>query len=340
MARTFRIPRLKSGGLITTYHCVSRCGHCLYNCGPERSRGYMDRETAVDCFTRIRELGCRSMHIGGGEPVLRPEKLGEVLEAAADAGMDIDYVETNAAWFTEGGGTLESLRTLKSQGLNAFLVSVSPFHNAFIPYGRVIGLMRACHDEGIGVIPWSHIFNPLLSKGDASKAQDWQTLEKAFKGHLASFVLNGYWLHPGGRALNFLRTWGQTDTLDRIFERDLYGCEKVLSDTSHFHVDLHGRYIPGLCSGLSIRLSDLGSTLDRSSYPLIHILMEKGVRGLYDLARIDFGYVPSREMFAGRCDLCNDIRSHLTQNGWNGSDELAPLEYYRDGLLTGQRELR
>ena len=94
MARTFRIPDLKSGGLITTYHCVSRCGHCLYNCGPERSRNYMDRETAVVCFNRIRELGCRAMHIGGGEPVLEVEKLGEVLEAAADSGISSMWKQT------------------------------------------------------------------------------------------------------------------------------------------------------------------------------------------------------------------------------------------------------
>ncbi len=33
MARAFRIPRLTSGGLITTCHCVSRCGHGLSDLG-------------------------------------------------------------------------------------------------------------------------------------------------------------------------------------------------------------------------------------------------------------------------------------------------------------------
>ena len=41
-------------------------------------------------------MGCPSVHIGGGEPLLRPDKLQAVLEAASDCGVGIDYVETNS----------------------------------------------------------------------------------------------------------------------------------------------------------------------------------------------------------------------------------------------------
>jgi hypothetical protein len=290
----------------------------------------MDRDTAADCFGRIKELGCRSMHIGGGEPMLRPGSLGEILEAAGNAGMGVEYVETNASWFTGGDGSLESLRNLRAKGLSAFLVSISPFHNGFIPYGRVVSLIRACREEGVGVIPWSNVFNPLLSKFDPSKVQDWENIERTLKGNLAFFVMNHYWLHPGGRALGFLRTWGRTESIETILERDRYGCEKALSDTSHFHVDLERRYVPGLCSGLSVGLDDLHAPLSPASYPLIHTLMEKGVKGLYDMARRDSGYVPSREAFAGKCDLCNDIRFHFMRRGWNVSGELSPSGYYED----------
>jgi len=35
------INRLASGGVITNCHCVSQCGHCLYNCGPHRPQDYL-----------------------------------------------------------------------------------------------------------------------------------------------------------------------------------------------------------------------------------------------------------------------------------------------------------
>lgn len=58
------IRHLASGGVITNYHCVSRCGHCLYNCGPHRPKDYLDDETAEAVFRRVRDLGCgiRGLH--------------------------------------------------------------------------------------------------------------------------------------------------------------------------------------------------------------------------------------------------------------------------------------
>ena len=69
------INRLASGGVITTYQCVSKCGHCLYNHGPHRPQDYLDESQAGIIFRRIAAPGCRSVHIGGGEPLLQPEKL-------------------------------------------------------------------------------------------------------------------------------------------------------------------------------------------------------------------------------------------------------------------------
>ncbi len=42
----------------------------------------MDYETALSLFQTVREFGCHSAHIGGGEPLLRPDKLVAVLDAA------------------------------------------------------------------------------------------------------------------------------------------------------------------------------------------------------------------------------------------------------------------
>ena len=87
-----------SGGMITNYFCTSRCGHCLYNCSPRWEKEYITTPTAEKNLQAVRSLGCRAVHIGGGEPLLRPEALAEVLKVAAKLGVAVAYVETNASW--------------------------------------------------------------------------------------------------------------------------------------------------------------------------------------------------------------------------------------------------
>ncbi len=55
MASLF-IKSLASGGVITNYHCMSHCGHCLYNCGTHRTKDYLDEDPAADIFSRIAEF--------------------------------------------------------------------------------------------------------------------------------------------------------------------------------------------------------------------------------------------------------------------------------------------
>ena len=91
-----KIGRLVSGGIITNYFCTSACRHCLYNCSPRWEKHYISVEAAEENFRTVKSLGCSAVHIGGGEPMLRPEELGVVLDAARRAGVSIDYVETNS----------------------------------------------------------------------------------------------------------------------------------------------------------------------------------------------------------------------------------------------------
>jgi MoaA/NifB/PqqE/SkfB family radical SAM enzyme len=37
------------------------------------------------------------VHIGGGDPLLRPDKLKRVLDIAAEVDVSVEYVETNSS---------------------------------------------------------------------------------------------------------------------------------------------------------------------------------------------------------------------------------------------------
>jgi len=101
-----------------------------------------------------------------------------------------------------------------------------------------------------------------------------------------------------------------------------------LSETSHFHIDLFGNYIPGLCSGLAISRDDLGKPLTRQKYPIVISLFQHGIRGLVDMAQNKFGFAPAKDGYINKCDVCTEIRTFLVRNNVDASSELQPVEFY------------
>ncbi len=332
----FTVKHLVSGGVITNYHCVSQCGHCLYNCGPQRPKDYLDAALAEKIFRTSIRHGCRSVHIGGGEPLLQPGKLAAVLDSARSVGMGIDYVETNSAWFVDREQALNVLGALKRAGLGTLLISISPFHNAAIPFARVMGVIDACRTSGMQVLPWVNAFVKDLSRLDVNRPHSMAEFEAAFGSDYLKRLADRYWIHLGGRALQTFRPVHQQHALEHILAESPHSCSRALGDTSHFHIDLYGNYIPGLCAGLSIAMEDLGRPLNNRDYPLLNRLAAGGVRGLYQLAERDYGFIPQRRTYLNHCDVCNEIRSALVQAGRGRFRELAPGGYYQSdpGLVS------
>jgi uncharacterized Fe-S cluster-containing radical SAM superfamily protein len=322
------ITHLNSGGVIANYHCVSRCGHCLYNCGPHRSKDYLDEALADRIFQRISALGCHSVHIGGGEPLLAPQKLITALNAARRNHMAIDYVETNCAWFVDHDQAAALLAQLQTAGLQTLLISISPFHNAHIPFARTLGVIDACRQSGMNVFPWVSAFVRDLSKLDQTRPHSMAEFQARFGEDYLQRIPDHYWIHMGGRALEtFAEMYPQTP-LDKILEDSPLSCARDLSDTRHFHIDLHGHYIPGLCSGLAVDMDDLGQPLPEGKYPLLDQLTATGIRGLYAWAHRTYNYEPRKKTFLNHCDVCTDIRSFLLQKNSDRFPELAPKGFY------------
>jgi hypothetical protein len=323
-----KIGRLASGGIITNYFCTSTCRHCLYNCSPHWEKNYVSVEAAEENFRTVKSLGCSAVHIGGGEPLLRPEELGAVLDAARRAGVSIDYVETNSSWFTDAESAEALLAHLRPKGLHTLLVSISPFHNEHIPFSRTQGVMGAAAKAGVRIFPWVAEFTPDLSGLDRSRTHALSEFEQRYGKDYLRGILGRYWIHMGGRALETFRPLLSTKTLEHILRENMTGCGRELTDTSHFHLDLFGNYIPGLCSGLAIARDDVGRPLAEDKYPLLNILNAKGTRGLLDFAAQEYSYKPRQAGFINKCDLCTEIRFFLVSKGYDRSEELAPGEFY------------
>jgi hypothetical protein len=325
----FKIKRLVSGGLITNYFCASRCRHCLYKCSPNWEKKYIDPRTAEENLSTIRKLGCSSVHIGGGEPLLRPDALGDILEITASVGVAVEYVETNSAWFKDTHSAAAMLLNLRKQGLQTLLVSISPFHNEYIPFAKVKGVIEAARQTGIGVFPWVSELIADLSGLDAAGTHPLAEFEALFGQDYVMRLPQRYWIHMGGRALETFRPYLANKSAQQIVDKNAGSCATELLSTGHFHLDLFGNYIPGLCSGLSIAREDLGSSLPAEKYPLLTTLFHEGIRGIFKLARETFDYTPAKESYINKCDLCTEIRTYLVHNDFCGTADLNPKEFYQ-----------
>ncbi len=324
----FVIKKLRSGGLITNYFCTSSCKHCLYNCSPLWEKRYIKPSVAEKNLKAVLSLGCRSVHIGGGEPLLRPGKLGTVLEVASEVGISIEYVETNSSWFKDPDSATALLSRLHEQGLNTLLVSISPFHNESIPFFKVKGVLEAAQQVGVGIFPWVTDFISDLSQFDPGKTHPLQEYQQLFDKNYLMQILQRYWIHLGGRALETFRPLLGDKNCLQVLDENPGGCAAELTDTSHFHIDLFGNYIPGLCSGLAIWKDDLGTPLSTEKYPILVNLYLNGIRGFFEFVRENYGFSPQRTNYINKCDLCTEVRSFLVQNDYNGSKELKPAGFY------------
>lgn len=261
---------------------------------------------------------------------MKPAQLADVLSAAHAAGVSVEYVETNSSWAVDRKTAEGLLGDLFSRGLQTLLISISPFHNESIPYARVLTAMAAAEKTGIGIFPWVSAFMGLLARLDAGTPHGLEEFEALFGDDFLLQVRRHYWIHMGGRALETFRLQLGQYSAEQIIASEKNGCGSELSDTSHFHIDLHGRYIPGLCAGLAVDGADLGRPLSPDRYPLTTTLAAEGVRGLCRLAREQYGYQPRRLDYINKCDLCTDIRVYLFRKGKDHFEELHPSEFYQD----------
>lgn len=254
------------------------------------------------------------------------EGLAMVLRTARGEGVGVDYVETNSSWYRGPDKACRILDTLQEAGLGTLLVSMSPFHNEHIPFQRVKGVLEACARTGVGVFPWIQAFYAEIDAFDDRTTHDMEAYEARYGPGYLEGLPSRYWIHPGGRALETFSRVLKTAPVDEILTSEAGGCRELL-DTSHFHVDLYGRYIPGLCSGIALDADDLGEVVQEVEYPLLDLLFREGVQGLYRMASDRYGY-RAYGSFLNKCHLCFDIRKHLAMKTDARYKELHPAPFY------------
>jgi hypothetical protein len=272
------------------------------------------------------------IHLTGGEPFLNFPLLLEGVKLAVQLGIP-RYVETNAGWCLKEEEVVEKFVTLREAGLNAILISCSPFHAEKIPLVRtLLAITKALEIFGRqSVIVYLPHWIEQIQIFDVEKPTPLEQYVVKFGLERAGRMLwDGYSIIPAGRSgyrLGHL-------TLKRpalAFRGE--NCSMEILHAHHSHFDLYGNYISWFCGGLTIGdWHNLPRILDdfkaRRFPPLIDILVRMGPYGLFELGKEDYGYRGLAEGYAGKCHLCVDVRKHLSEQG--DFQELRPKEFYEN----------
>ncbi len=323
------IPPLVSGGIMLSYNCSSACRHCMYRCSPTAPEDWMSLEMLDSVYSDLKsEPSLRSIHLAGGEPCLNRDLLLKATKRASTMGIPMDYVETNAGWCEDAEDTRRYLGELKDAGLPALLISVSMFHNEFIPFEHTRNCVEASMDVfgAHGTIVYmQHVYDMF----EDMKLEGTQTLAefmaKAGLTDTPEVVPTLYSLIKGGRVVSALRDFYEKSPADSF---EGVRCSGDLLSTSHFHIDNYGNLITGCCAGLVVgKVGDLHPDVSKGSFPVFSMLCDQGPLGLMDMAVSQYGYKPREDGYIGKCDLCLHVRATLSRSG--DFQELTPDFFYR-----------
>jgi hypothetical protein len=324
------VPPLISGGVMLTYSCSNACKHCAYRCSPRHQVHFMPEkmiDTTMDALARERAL--QGIHLAGGEATLNWERLLYAIRSARSRGVPLDYLETNASWCLDEKTTRNGLAQLREAGLDAVLISVSLFHNEFIPLARTKRAIRVALEVfgRRGVIVWTP---DVLERMDQALDDD-RTYSLAESSHClrldpaqgSLWRFHGY-VRPAGRAAEELAEGLPTQPAES-FEND--SCKRMLEDTTHFHIDPFGNLYTGGCPGITVAdVDDLHPSIHAEQHPVYSQLAEGGPVWLWRGLAPEFE--PDPKGYISKCHLCLDVRKHLRRTGRHA--ELRPDEYYQE----------
>ena len=184
-------------GIILSYHCNSACKHCLYNCGPRWEREPMSEETlsaALDAVVNWPQPP--QVHLTGGEPFLHFDLLLHGVREAASRWIAC-YVETSASWCVDEEETFARFRMLREAGLQAVLISCSPFHAEKIPPVRTLRAIRAVMEVfgGRGLIVYQAEYLNMIRRHDVDRPLPLSHYEQEFGRDDWLYVINTHGHH-------------------------------------------------------------------------------------------------------------------------------------------------
>lgn len=204
-----------------TYACNSRCRHCFI-VNQSRDKRILEQPAAELVRDIARTLQIQSVVTLGGEPLLHPEAVMAIHQAAEASGIPERQLVTNGGLKDEPNEVEQQADFILSCGINQTLLSVDTFHMEFIPLTRQYAFARTLKEKGfLGLT-----LNPMwvVSREDRN-IFNMETEEclKTFR-NLGIPIMEGNAVIPEGNARRYL---------EKFYQRDVFRGEFRCGDLPH-----------------------------------------------------------------------------------------------------------
>lgn len=136
--------------VVLTSRCNALCTHCTTSCGP-RVKQYLSDEDIARVMSEaagIEDGVPLRFHLTGGEPFLDFERLLNTVSIGARLKGSVSVV-TNAFWAKSESVARDKLEALQATGLSLMGVSVSRFHQQYVPLENARIALKTAADLGL-----------------------------------------------------------------------------------------------------------------------------------------------------------------------------------------------
>jgi len=124
-------------GIVMTARCNATCAHCSKDYGPHRTEHLCKDEIfrLMNEAAAIQDGQPFAIDLTGGEPFLEFDLLVDIISHGVRLGAAVGCV-TNAFWARDDAVARTKLTMVRDAGLSLLSVSVSRFHQSFVPLHR------------------------------------------------------------------------------------------------------------------------------------------------------------------------------------------------------------
>jgi len=299
----------------------------MFASSPQHRSGFITPEMSEHLALLLKKSGCRSVHIGGGEPFMNFSALCSLIEKLAENGISIDYIETNASWCKSEDFVRTRLKKLRELGVDTVMASVDPFHIEFVPLERPLLLCRILREEGFDYFICKERYLRKLFKLDHDRTYSREELCEILGDDYIADTASDYGLGMNGRALAIAPKLYRKRPIEQLLTRGK--CES-LEIPQHCHFDLDGNAVPSGCPGLVCSAEDyLNDNFPRDKYPVFSRLASGGLKSLYahlSVASVRVGdYIQKGHSIGivGNTGFCTGTTLHFGLYVFN-----VPVRYY------------
>jgi hypothetical protein len=270
----------------------------------EKAKGYVSEAKALDTG-----LVC----ITGGEPMLYPHFVKEIVSECNRLSIPEIWLFTNGFWAHNTSRARAIVGNLRAQGLTKVFFSVDVFHQDYIPIKSVENAIKASLKTDLEVC----IDARFIGQPDENNRYNSATRSylESLRSVISSVEITKMQPLFVGRAAKSLSKRVKKKPFLKVLEEECPGAWSGGTLRSPLGVDVDEFGFVTICPGVSIgntyttALRKILEKYDYRNHAVIAALYDKGTKGLMDLASNN-GFVP-KEAYVNACHFCYEVRKFL-----------------------------